>query len=221
MFINTKNKFKLLALILLFSSCQTIEIKKIPKDYYSDFYEFSKNHREGIDYKIEIEDKNLACSVFAIHGGKLEKGTSKLAKEIARDIANLYIFNSLMAKDVYKSHITSTKYNEIRAIDLAKKSSISISIHAMREDEEIVCIGGLNKELSMNLNDELNKSGFTTEYPCKRLPGISKKNIVNLSKNNGVQLEISAKLIEKLDKDPNKLLKFINSMRAALMKNCD
>ncbi|MEW5950940.1 MAG: hypothetical protein GX447_02635 [Elusimicrobia bacterium] len=200
-----------------FSSCANIERKEGFDGYFTDF---SLNNIEGRDYEIDIKDRGAVCSSFAVHGGNLEKGTDILAESFASNKLNYYAFKVISKKNAWEKHITSAKFNEPRAISLAKKSKIAVSFHAMADKSEKICIGGLNKDLAQSFDVFFNRYGFKTEYPCRRLPGRSPKNIANMAAEGGVQLEISVKLLKKLDKKPAKLLKFIEAADKAAKGFC-
>lgn len=208
-----------ICLIFLFSFSSCLSYQRI-SDSKGDFFDFSLSHIYGQDYEIETKDIGLPCSAFAIHGGLMEKGTDVIAKHFAQRGLNYYTFKIISKKGLKKAHITSTRFNEPQAVSMAKNSKSVISFHVMADKKDIICIGGLNKTLAERFVQSLNKGGFKTKYPCKKLPGTNPKNIANLAREGGVQLEISAKLIKKLDKNPVKLLKFIESAQEAASGFC-
>ncbi len=208
-----------LVLISLFFFYGCASYERIP-DSQGDFFAFASSHVYGKDYEIEKNDKGAPCSAFAVHGGLLERGTDTLAKSFSNRGANYYAFKIISKKGLKNGHITSTRFNEPQAVFMAEKSQSVISFHVMVDKRDIVCVGGLNRPLAESFVRSLNRRGFKTEYPCKRLPGISPKNIANLAVQGGVQLEISVKLMKKLDKNPAKLLKFTESVEEAASGFC-
>ncbi len=210
-------KINFFILLFLFVSCS--DLHRLGPDKYGDFYSFALRNFEGKDYEIKVKDISSKCSAFAIHAG-LERGSDTVAEKIAQENMNLYVFKAISKKTLKESHITSSRFNEPRAVFLAKKSDYVFSFHGMAEKGEKVCIGGKAKSLAKEVYQQLTLSGFSSEYPCKRLPGTSPKNIANLAKNGGVQFEISLKLLKKLDKNPNKLLKFSEAVNKAAHSYC-
>lgn len=207
-----------LPVFFLFFSCYSIS--RYGPDAYGDFYSFASSHYEGKDYEIEVRDISARCSALAIHGGNLEKGTDLLADKVAGGEMNFYAFRSLLKKDAWKAHITSSRFNEPRAVFLSKKSDYSISFHGMAENGKKICVGGSALAFAEEMAQGLKSAGFDAQYPCSRLPGRHPMNVVNLARNGGVQLEISIKLLKELDKNPNKLLKFTEAARKAAGVYC-
>lgn len=208
----------LLPVFFLFFTC--CGISRYGPDVYRDFYAFALSHYEGKDYEIEVRDISARCSALAIHGGNLEKGTDLLADKVAGREMNFYAFKSLLKKDAWKAHITSSRFNEPRAVFLSKKSDYSISFHGMAENGKKICVGGSAQTFAGKMAEELKSAGFNVQYPCLRLPGRNPMNVANLAGNGGVQLEISVKLLKELDKNPNKLLKFTEAARKAAGVYC-
>jgi len=205
--------------LIFFYGCVNYGNIRFGKDVYQDFAEISANYVEGRDYSVEIYDRNSKVSVLAIHGGELEEATSLIARNIAGDDFNLYIFNVWLGNESRKLHITASHFDDVKAINLVEKSDFSISIHGYAEKGEIVCIGGKDEILGRIISEFLLKNGFKTEFPCKRLSGKSEKNIVNKTrKDSGVQLEITLGLLKELEKDRNKLLKFTKIIRESVFE---
>ena len=64
-------------------------------DTYCCFAEL-KNHEElNKDYKISISDVGSGISIIAPHGGKIEPGTSDIARKIATERSNYYCFEGI------------------------------------------------------------------------------------------------------------------------------
>ena len=181
------------------------------KDLYPNFAALKAARKEGKDYSITLKDRRAPVSVMAIHGG-IETGTEKIAEVCAGTDWNLYIFKSLSAGNGL--HVTAAKFDEPKAVSLAAASLAAFSIHGQDETGKTICVGGGNSGLAAASARELKKNGFSVEYPCRRLPGKSPKNIANRAKRGGVQLEISAGEIGGLSSGDG-LQKFCGSLRAA------
>ena len=116
-------------------------IERLGPDVYGTFSELKAAAIEGLDYSREVYDRGSEITVFAIHGGKLERGTTEVARALAGRDFNLYIFNALGDK-AGRLHITAAKYDEPEALRLAGASVLGVSIHASRDYGSVVCVGG-------------------------------------------------------------------------------
>lgn len=175
-------------------------------DLYANFAQLVRNETPDKDFRIVVSDRNLPHTVFAIHGGKIENGTSELANAIAGNSMNRYLFEGLKITGNMRLHITSNHFDEPEALKLAKKSNDCLSVHGYKNDlVDNICIGGSNSQLARKLKTVLDRDGFPAEYPCSAFPGTAKTNIVNLCKNQGVQIEISSGLRKKYLADRKKL----------------
>src|SRR5262245_25505177 len=101
-------------------------------DKYPNFAALSREKVEGRDYRIivEHEGRNRSAIVIAPHAGKIEPVTSILAREIAADVHCLYLFEGLMDSDNFTElHITSTKFDEPRALNIVGQCTTAVAIH--------------------------------------------------------------------------------------------
>ena len=62
-------------------------------------------------------------------------------------------------------------------------------------------------------------AGFEAETPCRRLPGTSPKNIVNRPSSGGVQLELTLRLLERLERSGEELSRFSEAVRQAALES--
>ncbi len=184
------------------------------------FDAFISDYQEGRDFQIEVQDRGDPITVLAIHGGRIELHTSEIARALAGDDWNLYLFEGIMEKGNSRLHLTSHHFDERRATELAGRSQLCLSIHGFREkSQHQVCLGGRNSELRSRVFTELRQSGLieqTIENPCGRFRGEEPGNIVNLCRQQGVQLEISSALREHLSQSPGDLEKFRAALRSAV-----
>ena len=185
------------------------------KDVYPDFAALRAANTAGLDYSREAYDRGSKVAVFAIHGGDIERVTARVARRVAGKDFNLYIFNGWQGEDNFKLHITATHFDDPAAVRLATSSVLGISIHEQAGHGSWACIGGRNTAAAKLVAIRLESAGFATELPCARLPGIDDRNIVNLPSAGGVQLEITPRLLNTLDKDAAELSKFSEALRAA------
>ena len=163
--------------------------------------------QRDIDYEIEVKETDSNVTVMAIHGGKIEKGTTELAYAIAsHNNYNYYSFLGLKKTNNFSLHVSSDEFAEAYAMEMISKSKETLSIHGCDGEEEFTYIGGRDTKLKKRIKESLTKFGFTVkkENP-KDLAGISPDNIVNRNiDGRGVQLEISEGLRSRFllnDKD--------------------
>ena len=181
-------------------------------DFYNSVLELRANHTEGTDFRTVYELRKSSVAVFAIHGGKTEWGTSSIAKAIAGTDYSYYRFEALV-KNNWKFHVTATNFDDPPALRVAEESMFGISVHVQKGDEDIICVGGGNKDAAKMMADMLVSAGYPVEYPCKKFPGESPKNIVNRTKLGGVQFEFTFPLIQKIVKNKKKLKNFSKKVR--------
>ncbi|AGL01762.1 poly-gamma-glutamate hydrolase family protein [Desulfoscipio gibsoniae] len=156
--------------------------------------------QKDVDYEIEVNETDSNVTVVAIHGGKIEKGTTELAYALAsHNNYNYYSFQGLKSTDNFALHVPSDKFAETYALEMVSKSKRTLSIHGCGGAEEFTYIGGRDTELANRIKESLTKYGFTVKKDTpKDLAGISPDNIVNRDiDERGVQLEISEGLRTK------------------------
>ncbi len=156
--------------------------------------------QKDIDFEIEVKETVSDVTVVAIHGGKIEKGTTELAYALAsHNNYNYYSFLGLKRTDNFSLHISSDKFAELYALEMVSESDATLSIHGCEGTEEFTYIGGRDTELANRIKTSLTKHGFTVKKDTpKELAGISPDNIANRNiDERGVQLEISEGLRAK------------------------
>jgi len=193
-------------------------LRRPRKDVYPDFQALASVYVEGRDYSREIYNRNSPVSIFAIHGGDIETTTARLARNIAGADFNLYIFNGWLGPDSRKLHITAVNFDDPQALALSSGVVFAVSLHAQADRGQWVCVGGANADAGGLVAAALSSAGFETEFPCRRLPGANARNIVNRALSGGVQLEITLKLLERLETYPADLAKFTSAVRDSILE---
>ncbi|MBI3555050.1 MAG: poly-gamma-glutamate hydrolase family protein [Deltaproteobacteria bacterium] len=190
-------------------------------DFYKNYDELSKAEREGVDYRVVVHQRRAPLTVLAIHGGDIEIGTSDFAQAIAGEDSSLYLFEGIKHTGNSKLHITSTHFDEPRALAMAAGSRGCLSIHGFLETvRSVVCVGGGNPVMRKKMTDQLTAAtglGIEVESPCQRFGGDDAKNIVNRCQNPGVQLETSTALRRRFDRDPALRLELARIIRKAMV----
>lgn len=179
----------------------------------------SLNSQKDIDYEIEVNETDSNVAVVAIHGGKIEKGTTELAYALAsHNNYNYYSFLGLKSTDNFALHVPSDKFGESIALQVVSESKRTLSIHGCDGEKEFTYIGGLDTELAYRIKESLAKHGFTVKDTPENLAGISPDNIVNRGKDErGVQIEISEGLRTKfLSTDKHSLQNYVLAISEAV-----
>lgn len=188
-------------------------VKRLGQDVYPDYIALAADNVEGRDFSREVYDRHSPVTVFAVHGGDIEPATARLARSIAGPDFNLYIFNGWLGEAGGKLHITAAHFNDPAAVALSTRAVFAVSVHAQAERGERVCVGGANKDAGRAMADGLRSSGFTAEFPCARLPGEGRNNIVNRPAGGGVQLELTLGLLKRLENSPEETARFAACVR--------
>lgn len=208
----------LLFLLLPLVACGTASSLRRGGDAYPDYRTMAAAYTEGLDYSREVYYRGSPVSVFAPHGGDIETATSRVARSVAGKDFNLYIFNGWHGPASGRMHVTSVHFDDPDALRLAEEAVLGISLHAQADRGAWVCVGGANKAAAQLVTRRLHEAGFAAETPCLRLPGKSPRNIVNRPSSGGVQLELTLRLLARLERDREYLSKFSDAVRMAAIE---
>jgi phage replication-related protein YjqB (UPF0714/DUF867 family) len=152
-------------------------------------------HQDVIEYCI-LQGK---VGVMAIHGGNIERGTEQIAVHIAeKSNSSLYVISPRTQKRDWKFHISSNKISPRDSEKLAQfleHVSTAISIHGHVIKRNVICVGGLNQALRRSIVQSLRGDFDVVDAVeeggiCRNLSAKNPKNIVNLTRDKGVQIEI-------------------------------
>ena len=115
----------------------------MPKtDIYASFAALSSDQLEGRDYVIcirRVRDSRIA--ILAPHGGKIEPLTAELAYSIAGNEHNVYAFKGIKSSGNRDLHITSTNFDEPKALNLIASCDHILTIHGLRKRDCSIQIG--------------------------------------------------------------------------------
>lgn len=188
-------------------------------DKYKSFSDLNQYEKEGVDFDIEIEDRDSPYAVIAIHGGNIEPATTEIARLISGNDLSFYSFLDRKGteEESEKLHITSSHFDEPQGLALVQKSPKTISIHGKYKSGDFIMVGGLDEELINRVKNILTKNGFNIVPAPEDIDGDSPENICNrcLSKK-GLQLEISRSLRNRFLENNDDLQKFCELVRNAL-----
>lgn len=191
-------------------------------DRYDSFATLAANETEGVHYRIRIARRPSPVAIVAPHGGLMERGTSEVAAAIAADRFSLYCFESLTIRASGEGlHITSTRFDEPKALRLIADSEVAIGVHGRKdgEDDASIWVGGLHAPLRDAIVDAVTQSGFKAKIVGKghRLSGCDPANICNRGRcGAGVQLELPKTLRMKFAQDDARRRNFAAAVREAL-----
>ncbi|MCY7959564.1 poly-gamma-glutamate hydrolase family protein [Bacillus spizizenii] len=161
-------------------------------DKYGNFEELKANE-SPLSYNILTTDIDRRVVILAPHGGGIEGGTSELARELSKSYST-YLFEGLRIPGASELHITSTNFDEPRALDLLNKHDLTISIHGYASSEKHTLVGGTDRVKAAKITSLLIGAGFSAELlpEGSRLAGTNEQNIANKNSTGmSIQLEIS------------------------------
>lgn len=158
-------------------------------DKYKNFVELAAVERRGRDYRVRVvEGNNSPWLVMAPHGGSIEPGTSEIAKAVARGIHGCYRFEGVKRRGNGDLHITSTRFDEPRALAMAASADSILAVHGEASGQKVVFIGGRDVLAQNRLTAVLRAGGFVVRRHHNRsLAGAANRG----TRGAGVQIELS------------------------------
>jgi phage replication-related protein YjqB (UPF0714/DUF867 family) len=167
-------------------------------DSYRSFEDLARLHAEGVDYAVHVRAPAAsAAAIIAPHGGRIEGGTSAVARLIAGDDHGLYLFEGLRtANDNFdRLHLTSHWFDEPRCLELIGACDTVIAVHGYAAPGPDVLLGGRDVALKHELARALAAQGLGVATEGHAYPGTDPRNVCNRGRSGrGVQLELSATL---------------------------
>jgi phage replication-related protein YjqB (UPF0714/DUF867 family) len=170
------------------------------EDKYGNMAELFAATREGRDYRIHRREAKSNFAIIAPHGGVMEPGTFEIADAIAGTRHKFYCLEAL----IDGLHVTSHHFDDPTCLRLVKPSDYVITVHGCLDHANIdgpdltVAIGGLDKAFGDLIRQQLEQAGFAIGHRPE-LAGIHPLNICNRgSRGQGVQLELTRSLRDKL-----------------------
>jgi phage replication-related protein YjqB (UPF0714/DUF867 family) len=162
-------------------------------DKYSSFSRLELGERRGLDYRVRTRKTDSVTTIIAPHGGAIEPGTTEIADSIAGEDFSFYSFEGIRPRQNDRLHITSSRFDEPRCLDLLKLSNRAISIHGENSSRKVVFLGGRDRSAMQRINASLRKAGFCVEtHKNPQLQGRLPSNVCNRTvSGDGVQLELS------------------------------
>ena len=193
---------------------------KMPMDKYSSFTDLLAEEVEGIDYRIELQDRGTEDLIMAPHGGRIEPGTSEIARSIAFKHLSLYLFEGIRpGLKHHELHVTSHKYDEPQALEAVRRSKRVLAIHGRADKGDIhtIWIGGRDTSAHEVVLSRLQSVGFKCQIQGGSLAGKHPNNICNRGTSaRGVQLEIPRSLRDDLLENDDQLRNLSSELRKSL-----
>jgi phage replication-related protein YjqB (UPF0714/DUF867 family) len=139
----------------------------------------------------EVPESRIA--IIAPHAGGIERGTTRIARQLAGDEHSLYLFEGLKPSGNFDAlHITSCRFDEPSCIDLICRTDIVITVHGCVGLDERVYIGGLHDALKQRIAAALQAIDVDAPVNGHSFPATDPENICNRGRlGAGVQLEFS------------------------------
>ena len=166
-------------------------------DRYRSYSELAQHEVEGIDFRRAVFRRAFsAVAVIAPHGGGIESRTSEIARAIAGEEFNLYLFEGIKKQRNYAAlHVTSRRFDEPECLELLSNCSFVISIHGCVGCDECVFLGGLDHCLKDKVAAGLRQAGINIQNDGHHFQATDANNICNRGQSNrGVQLELTKAL---------------------------
>jgi phage replication-related protein YjqB (UPF0714/DUF867 family) len=164
------------------------------KDKHLCFADIEANYREEKNYRISAVNRDGKILILGPHGGGIERGSSELVSAIAGDNLSFYLFEALMptATESQKLHITSTRFDEPRCLELIRKSQSCLAIHGCVGIKPMIFVGGRDVDLKSILITGLSQKGYPVQLGTGKYAGCYPSNICNRTiTGKGEQLELS------------------------------
>jgi phage replication-related protein YjqB (UPF0714/DUF867 family) len=179
------------------SAARTGTLKEMDASSYTGFADLERHCRRGRDFQIHIKRRPASgVAVVAPHAGRIEHGTSPIARAIAGESFNLYLLEGIRVWRNYQAlHLTSHLFDEPECLALIAHCPVVLTVHGCKGKHDAVALGGLNDDLRQRLTRSFSRTGIAVVPEPHRFPATHPRNICNRGQSGkGVQLEISGSL---------------------------
>ncbi len=184
-------------------------------DRYATYAELADKEIRGHDYNIQLTQRPVSkIAIIAPHGGSIERRTSYIARAIAGDEFNLYLFEGLDESGSFDTlHLTSHRFDEPSCVALISKCFVVVAVHGFSGEGQAVMLGGLDERLKQHIGVRMCRAGIDVKLDGHPYPGLHVNNICNRGRTGrGVQLELSDGIRGGSDEDA-----VIEATRSALL----
>jgi phage replication-related protein YjqB (UPF0714/DUF867 family) len=166
-------------------------------DRYRNYAELVENESMGTDFNVTVLPRKCSSiAVIAPHGGNIEPRTAEVARQIAGEEFNLYLFEGIKPKGNYAAlHITSHCFDDPSCLALLSKCDAVVSIHGCASTEECVMLGGLDTSLKERISIALQAERIQVKTENHVFQATDRNNICNRGRTyKGVQVELTRAL---------------------------
>lgn len=184
---------------------------------FKSFDDLEVAYKEGVHYRIAISrGHHPQIAVIAPHGGAIERPTSQIAADIARDDFSCYLFEGIRKANNYKAlHLTSEYFDEPRCLEFIAGCDRVVTVHGCDGDEIAVLLGGLDAELTALIADALAAEEVVAKLSGHQFFGTKTTNICNRGRSGvGAQMELTA----ALRKSPATVANVVRAVRGVLLR---
>lgn len=131
---------------------------------YRDYADLAKAQVEGADYRVYVRTKSDSLvAVVAPHGGYIEQYTYYIARGIAGEDFNFYLFEGIRHSENYAAlHLTGHPFDEPRSLELLSNCDHILAIHVCGGEAQQALIGGLDEELKAVVAQSMAALGVET-----------------------------------------------------------
>ena len=197
-------------------------------DRYRSFAGLAAHEKEDLDFQIRSDERPLRLLLSRHTEAELSLVHRNSQR---RSPATIYL--SIRLKDLRKEngvlHITSSRFDEPNALALVAASPAAVALHGELDcPDQVVFLGGLDKELGKRIQAGLEAAGFVVRiHDDPNLQGVDKNNICNRGRSGqGVTTELSQPLRDSFfpsfdrrgrEKRTQQGDKFVDAMRKAIL----
>jgi len=160
---------------------------------YRSFADLAEAQVRGRDFRISVTRRAASrVAVIAPHAGGIEDGTSEVARAIAGDDHNLYLFEGTRpAHNFHALHLTSHLFDEPECLALIAVCTIVVAVHGCAGADGRLFVGGRDAGLRDRLADALVAADHRAETAGHAYPAIHPNNICNRGATGmGAQIEL-------------------------------
>ena len=149
-----------------------------PAAGYRGYADLAGQQVEGSDYKVHVRAiAQCSVAVIAPHGGGIERYTSEIARAIAGDDFNLYVFEGIRPSENYAAlHLTSHRFDEPRCLELLAGCDYVVAIHGCSGGAQQAFVGGLDAGLKAVVAQSMAALGVETLLADHPFPAIDPMN---------------------------------------------
>jgi phage replication-related protein YjqB (UPF0714/DUF867 family) len=161
---------------------------------YRRYADLAKARVEGTDFTVSVLRRtDSLLAIMAPHGGAIEVGTSEIARAVAGDDFNLYLFEGVRQSGNYDAlHLTSHRFDEPRCLALLSDCDHVVAVHGCSGDTQQALVGGLDEELKGLIAEAIGSAGINVRLVGHRFRAVDPKNICNRGRRGmGVQIELT------------------------------